>query len=91
MSTTKTTIRFNDADHAAIERAKRLSGQRTEAKAIRWALRKAVAPPPPPAPAVAVAVEVLNFLRSRIFISPIERQRLQELTAKLYNAVTNRT
>lgn len=68
-----------------IQQAKAASGCATASKAIRWALRKALAPQPP---RVALGLEILQWAERLKFTSGKEQWELRDLAKRLYEQIS---
>jgi hypothetical protein len=80
----KTTLYVGEEDLERIEQLQREHGDRTQASAIRRALKLATTPPPD---TTAIGCRILHWAEALQFKSPRETKELRQLSAELYKLV----
>lgn len=83
----KTTLYLEPKDIEAIREIQRVSGQRTRAGAIRYALQAVRREPPD---TTVIAGRILQWADSLAFVSPSEQHKLWALSFELYNLINER-
>jgi hypothetical protein len=67
-----------------LEQVRRECGEKTASKAIRWALRKAIAKPP----SVTLGMKIINWAKSLKFMSKKEEYELRSIVNEVYRELT---